>query len=103
MATIPYKAAGVALTYQAATGGGDKYAAGSGRLHVRNGDGSAITVTIVGQQFCNQGTKHDLTYTVAGASDKILGPFDTTRFDDGTGFIQITYSAVTSVTVAVIA
>jgi hypothetical protein len=103
MATIPYRAAGAALAYQAASVGGDKYAAGSGRVHVRNASGAPITVTIHAQQNCNQGFPHDLTYVVGAGTDVILGPFDTNRFDDGTGFIQLTYKDVTSLTVAVIA
>ena len=103
MATIPYTASGSALVYQAAQVGGDKFLAQSGRLHVRNGDSGSIMVTVNSQRNCDQGFDHDLTYTIPGTSDKIIGPFDTNRFADGTGYINITYSAVTSVTVAVIA
>ena len=103
MATIPYRGAGAVLTYQAAAGGGDKFAVGSGRLHVRNGGGAPITVTVNSQQQCDQGHDHDLTYAIANGSDQLLPPFDPGRFDDGTGFVLVTYSAVTSVTVAVIA
>jgi hypothetical protein len=103
MATIPYTAAGAALVYQAASVGGDKFAAASGRLHVRNAGGTACIVTVHSQTLCDQGSTHDKTYTVGAAADRLLGPFDPSRFADTDNFVQLTYDQVASVTVAIIA
>lgn len=103
MATITPSTAGNAVTYQNAAGGGDQYAASAqARLHVRNGGGSPITVTIKSQAPCSQGTVHDTTVVIGNAADKILGPYDPARYADANGFVQITYTGVTSVTVGVI-
>ena len=103
MATIPYRQSGDALAYQAASVGGDQFIAASGRLHVRNAGASACVVTAHSVQQCNQGSTHNPTYTVGAGADRLLGPFDTSRYADGTNMVQITYDQVTSVTVAVIA
>jgi len=39
---------------------------------------------------------------VAAGAEKIIGPFDPRYFTDSNGFLNLSYSAVTSVTVAVI-
>lgn len=103
MATIPYRQSGDQLVYQAASVGGDQFAAASGRVHVRNAGGSPCIVTAHSQQPCNQGGTHDKTYTVGAGADRLLGPFDPSRFADGSNMVQITYDQVTSVTVAIIA
>lgn len=92
---------GVVPTYASAAGGGDKFANdGKTLLHVKNDDVSPITVTITGRQACNQGTTHNLTMTVAGGAEKMIGPLDQGRFNDASGLVDVGYSAVTSVTVA---
>ena len=103
MATIPYRQSGDMLTYQAASSGGDQYIAASGRLHVRNAGGGACVVTVHSPKQCDQGSVHDKTYTVGAAADRLLGPFDASRFADAGNMVQLTYDQVTSVTVAVIA
>jgi hypothetical protein len=101
---------GLAPTYAAAAGGGDSFvndqADGSRTfLHVKNGGGSPITVTIddpnsqspAGATSWNP----DLAVTVANATERMIGPLGG-RFIDGNGSTAITYSGVTTVTVAVI-
>lgn len=93
---------GTQVTYQAAAGGGDKLTfADDVALHVKNGGGSPITVTVVAQTPCNQGFLHDQTVSVTNGTDKFIGNFNS-RFLDGSGFVSFTYSAVTSVTIAAI-
>jgi hypothetical protein len=113
MATLSVQkpsAAGVALTYAAAAGGGDKFA-NSGRefVHVQNASGGAITVTFTSgaasANKCSFGvahTAHDLSVAVGAGADAMIGPFNRERFNDVNGDVNITYSGVTSLTVAVI-
>jgi hypothetical protein len=98
---------GTAITFSAASGGGDKFAnSGNERLLVRNDDASSVTVTIDSPGTCNFGaaadSNHDLVVTVAAGAEKWIGPFSQDRFNDSNGFVNITYSGVTSLTVAVV-
>src|SRR3954468_16571349 len=95
--------AGVAPpTFVAAAGGGDQFTNnGKTLFEVKNGGGSPVTVTFVRQAACSQGVVHTTTVSVpATTGDRICGPFDPAVFNDSNGFCQVTYSAVTSVTVA---
>lgn len=96
--------AGQSISYVAAGAGGDTISPSDGKtfLHVKNGGGSSITVTITAHGMCNQGFTHNAIVTVAAAADEAIGPFDTQRFSNGTGGIDVTYSGVTTVTVAAI-
>lgn len=106
MATIAVtqiSTAGVAPpTFVAAAGGGDQFANnGKTLFEAKNASGSPITVTFVRQKACDQGTVHTTTVSVpATTGDRICGPFDPALFNDANGFCQVTYSAVTSLTVA---
>jgi len=93
--------AGVVPTYAAATSGGDQFS-NNGRvmLHVKNG-GATMTVTIVSQQACSQGSIHSTAVAVTSGGERMIGPFDPSRYSDGSGNTFLTYSAVASVTVGV--
>lgn len=93
--------AGLAPTYVAASAGGDEFS-NNGRvvLHVKNGGAAEITVTVISAKTCNQGFQHNITVAVAAGSDKMIGPFAPERFNNDAGRVAVTYSAVTSVTVA---
>lgn len=89
--------------YASAAAGGDSFANdGTIMLHVKNGGGAPINVTAVAKTACNQGTLHDAVVSVTNGKEALIGPFPTSRFNDVNGKVSITYSAVTSVTVAVI-
>jgi hypothetical protein len=104
MATItPIAAseAGAAVTYAAATSGGDTLAAGVNgdtTLHVRNG-GSTITLTMAGQHQCNQGVVHNAVFSIPAGDSEIEVP---AHCIDIHGNVAITYSGVTTVTVAAV-
>lgn len=94
--------AGVSLGAAAAAGGGDKFLnTGNELLYIKNGGGSPITLTLDAQTVSGL-TITDPTVTVAAGAEKIVGPFDPRYFSDSSGFLNLSYSAVTSVTVAVI-
>lgn len=100
-----------AITYSSAAAGGDKFAnAGSARFHVKNGGGSSITVTFLAgaanANECNfgvSGSSHAKVETVPAGSDRLFGPFQRERFNDTDGYVNVTYSGVTTVTVAALA
>lgn len=96
--------AGTAITFANATaGGGDQCATGDGvKLLVKNGSGSAITVTLV-----TPGTVDgdlaiaDRTVSVAAGATTAIPMTDRYK-DPATGLATVTYSSATTVTVAVI-
>lgn len=94
---------GVASTLVAASAGGDSFA-NDGRviLRVQNGGASSITVTATATGQCNQGALHNATGSVSAGATNDFGPFPASQFNDGSGNVNVTYSAVTSVTVAAI-
>ena len=92
---------GLAPAFAAAAAGGDTFANG-GRaiLHVKNGGAGSINVTINSVKPCDQGFDHDVVVAVPAAGERIIGPFDPARFNDSSGNVSVTYSGVTTVTVA---
>lgn len=96
---------GLQPAFGAAAAGGDSFAPGDlVFLHVKNGGASAMTVTIVTPKEAFEGAAIDDTAVSVPASDeRMIGPFPRRHYADPTdGLADITYSAVTSVTIAVI-
>lgn len=95
---------GLLPTYAAAAGGGDKVTPGNDTfIHVKNGGGSSITVTVDNVVPSNYGTDADLVVVVANGSERMIGPLPTPRFQSLTdGLVNVTYTGVTTVTVAAI-
>lgn len=97
--------AGLVPSYAAAAAGGDSFKNEPLTiLHVKNGSAAAITVTVTSQtKNVPEGTtKTNLTVNVAAGSEAMIGPFSRSAFNDSNGLVQVTYSAVTSVTVAAV-
>jgi hypothetical protein len=95
---------GTAPTFTGADAGGD-YVQLSDRqdyhglaIHVLNGSGSGVTVTIKRQRQGNQGVSADRTVSVAATKERIIS----IRHDevDDAKRVYLDYSAVTTVTVA---
>src|SRR5436189_260575 len=79
--------------------GGDQFSNdGKTYLKITNGGGAPITVTVVAQRPCDQGTIHSIANSVTNATTEVMGPFSD-RYNDALGFVQVTYSGVTTVTV----
>ena len=97
---------GVAQTYAACAGGGDKFTPGANTfLQVKNASGGALTVTVAVAKV----PLPDATSAVAAVSipattgDKMFGPFPAEFFAAAAdGLAAITYSGVTSLTIAVL-
>jgi hypothetical protein len=99
--------AGTVITPVAAAGGGDAMAVGSGMiLRLVNGGGSPVTVTLVVPAARTYEPNVAVTspaIAVTNGTTRDIGPIDAGTFQDPTtGLCTITYSGVTSVTVAAI-
>ena len=99
--------AGATITPVAAAGGGDAMSCGSGMmLRVVNGGGSPITVTLnvpAARTYEPNVAITSPAVSVTNGTTKEFGPIDAQTFQDPTtGLCSITYSAVTSVTVAAV-
>lgn len=105
MSLIAYQSpspVGSDVVFTAASGGGDTIEAkDNGVLLVKNGSGSPITVTVVtpGNDKYGQ-ARPDLTHSVPAGATSAFGPFGGDLEDSSTHVISVTYSAVTTVTVA---
>lgn len=97
---------GTVITYAAAAGGGDKFGPGADRhFRVKNGGGSPITVTVVVPGNTKYGIANpDITSgSIAAGAEWCFGPFPDDLGDStDSGLISVTYSGVTTVTVAVV-
>lgn len=91
------------ITPVSAAGGGDAMAGAQGRmLYVNNGGGSPITVTLVTPETVEGALAvADRAITVTNGTWKLI-PVMSRYNDSGTGLASITYSGVTTVTVAAI-
>jgi len=96
---------GLNPTYQAAAGGGDKVRPGARVfLHVKNDDGSSVTVTVddVLSQEPSGAASFDpnLEVVIEPSGERMIGPIVESRFRGSDGLAAISYSSVTSLTVA---
>ena len=94
---------GATITTSAAAGGGDTMVGGQAVfLYVNNGGGASITVTLVTPESVEGSLAvTDRAITVTNGTFRII-PVPSRYNDPSTGLTSITYSAVTSVTVAAV-
>lgn len=94
---------GIKPTYSTCAAGGDVFFNnGQTFIHVKNADTSAKTVTIVSPGKCNQGFQHDVTVSIPASEDRMIGLFIPTGRFNTDEKVSLTYSAVTSLTIAVL-
>lgn len=99
LTTQPIQITGTAPSYAAAAAGGDKVPPGNRTfVHIKNGSAAAITATVVvpGQMFGQE--LPDVAVSVPAGGDRMIGPLVPQLAVNGN--VDITYSAVTSVTIA---
>lgn len=99
--------AGIAITYASAAGGGDVVDNADGKtlLHVKNGSGGSINVTVTAQTTSisvpqGEAEVSNKVIAVAAGAEKIIGPFEAAWFNNASGQLAITYSSATTVTIA---
>ena len=101
--TQQVQATGTAITYVAATAGGDKIRPSGPAIHVKNASAAAVTVTIVTPNTVQGQAIGDIAISVPAGAERMAGPFPARDFaNTADGLVDITYSAVASVTVAAI-
>tara|TARA_Y100000593_G_scaffold4213_2_gene8329 strand:- start:435 stop:764 length:330 start_codon:yes stop_codon:yes gene_type:complete len=93
---------GVSVTTQAADVAGDEFVNENGRTNfeVNNGSGSSIDVTIITQTTVDGLAVADRVISVGAGERFIVNKLASGTYNDSDGNVQVTYSAVTSVTVA---
>lgn len=110
MATLSVQtvtADGLDPAYVAADGGGDKVRPGGKTfIHVKNGGGGSVTITVNDPLSVSPpgaaSFDPDLSVVVEPSGERMIGPLPENRFRGTDSFADITYSGVTSVTVAAI-
>ena len=101
---------GLTPTFNTVAAGGDQFANnGNIVLYIKNTNAAARTVTVAAQStsYTKAGfgslTKSNAAVVVpATTGERVLGPFPIDAFNNASGNCQITYSAETGVTVAII-
>lgn len=104
LATQQVSILGLAPTYTAAAGGGDTFAVNDHAfLIVKNGSGASITVTVdvPGNTKYGQAAP-DVAVVVPAAGERHVGPFPADLANATDFLVHVTYSGVTSLTVAVV-
>jgi hypothetical protein len=107
MATItPTTTSGSAITYAAASAGGDTVAFGAATrpiIVIRNASASPITVTLAGVIACSQGFVHNQVVTCPVGDTDIDPQANVISLTPATyGQVNLTYSATASITVGAI-
>lgn len=101
---------GLQATYAACAGGGDVVDNSDGKtfLHVKNGSGGALSVTVTAQNASTVvggfGTLAvaNVVVSVGAGAEKYIGPFPRQAYNNTSDQIAITYSGVTSLTIAAV-
>lgn len=96
-------AAGLAPAYEPANVAGNSYKLQASRvLHVKNGSGGSVTVTIPSTATVDGLAVPNRTVTVAAGADRLVALGAGAAHKQTGGVTYVDYSAVTSVTVAVL-
>lgn len=97
---------GTPVTYTAAAGGGDTIALPHDKvaLRIKNGGGAGITASIAFPGTTPYGVANPVrtTSSIAAGAEVVVGPIPLSAADPVTGLVSVTYSGVTSVTVAAV-
>lgn len=104
LSQLTSKIAGTQVTYVAASAGGDTFPANDrAHLHVKNGSGASITVTVVTPGTTKYGQADpDVAVAVPAGQEYVIGPFPADLANPADSRVAVTYSAVASLTVAYI-
>jgi hypothetical protein len=109
LTTQKIKEEGLNPTYSNADVAGDTFSnSGSELVHVKNGGTAAVTVTVPTQDTATSDpvwgklTKADISVSVPAGDEAFIGVIPKRAFNNSTGKVNINYSAVTSVSVAVL-
>lgn len=102
-AATPVSRAGVNPVGAAADVAGDSFTNdGKTMLYIYNGAGAPITLTLVVQYTVDSKAVTNPTLSVTNGEGRLVGPFPTQIYNDANGRVNVTYSAVATVTVKVL-
>ena len=94
---------GLEATKNAADAAGDKFSNDGNIIAIiENGDASDHTATFQTARSIGGLAIADPAITVTAGEERIVGPFDPALFNDSDGYVNISYDAVTSVTIQLI-
>lgn len=95
---------GLNASFSSADGTNQNAFANDGRtyLHVKNGGGSSINVTVDTPGVVDGLAVGNLVVAVPNGGERIIGPFPTNIYNQADGKVYVDWSAVTSVTAAAI-
>jgi len=97
---------GMAETFEACNVDGNYFLNSSAKffIHVKNTNASQKTVHIDAPGQCSQGFNHDADVVIPATNgDKLIGPFDVSRFNDSSNYVQLTYTeGITDLTIALL-
>lgn len=96
------------ITFETCNGGGDEVL-NNGQIFIwmKNASLANKTLTITAQDTSvattrfGQLTKSNATIVIESESEGLIGPFAQAAYNDADGMIQLTYSAVTDCTIAI--
>lgn len=71
-------------------------------IHVKNGSGGSLTVTVQTPITIDSLAVTDLTVSIAAGAEKLIGPFPLAYYNQTDGHVYIDYSTGTSITIAVL-
>lgn len=96
---------GTAFTTASAAGGGDTFVNnGKTLFYANNGSGGSITITFTAQNTVTIDGQalslSNLAVAVGAGAAKVIGPFPQQIFNNSSGAVAVTYSGVSSLTVA---
>lgn len=101
LATQTIVTAGIVPAYTNANVDGHSVAnRGRTFLHVKNGSGASINVTLVTAATVGGRAVADDVVAVGAGAEKMIGPFDETVYNAASGVVNVDFSAVTTVTCA---
>lgn len=101
LATQSIAPAGLIPAYTTANAAGHSIRnRGNQFLHVKNGSGSSINVTLVTPVEVGGRAVDDDVIAVAAGAEKMIGPFDESIYNNPDGTVNVNFSAVATVTVA---
>ena len=93
---------GLEPTFNACAAGGDEFVNDAFFIHIKNGAGSPQTVTIATPVTVDNLAVDDLAIAIPAGEERMIGPFPTVNYNDANDKVQLTYSAVVSLTVAIL-
>ena len=95
---------GLSPTFSAADGSNQNAFDNNGQthIHVKNGGGAPINVTIDTPGMVDGLAVSNLVVAVPNGGERIIGPFPTSVYNQPDGKVYVDWSSATSVTVAVL-